>query len=233
LLSQALDAERRYREEKVFDPGARRRGEESWDQTTYRVRSSSETPVGPSHAAEERFNRLFARHERDIYAYCLRRIDRDPAIECAAETFLVAWRRINDVPDGDRAIRWLYRTAHHVIGDHYRRRSRQAALMGALRSQYPVEADGPEAVVVRREADVEVLAALDHLRPADRELLRLAVWEELPHREIGEILGCSAHAVDQRVHRASKRLAREVRSVRHGVPETTTRSSRKEVDDVA
>ena len=79
---------------------------------------------------------------------------------------------------------------------------------------------GPEAVVVRREEDQEVLDALSRLRPTDRELLRLAVWEELPHAAIGEILGCSAHAVDQRLYRATRRLARELGSAGHRSTET-------------
>ena len=62
--------------------------------------------------AEERFRRIYAAYERQVYAYCLRRIDRDQAIDCTADTFLVAWRRICDVPAGDKALPWLYRTAH-------------------------------------------------------------------------------------------------------------------------
>jgi RNA polymerase sigma-70 factor (ECF subfamily) len=189
--------------------------------------------VGSIRGAEERFRRLYVSHERAVYTYCARRIDRDHAIDCAAETFLVAWRRIDDIPEGDRAIRWLYRTAHNVIGDHLRRRDRRDALVGALRFEPSSGRDDPEAVVVRREADVEVLAALGRLRSVDQEVLRLAVWEEMPHSEIAEILGCSAHAVDQRVHRASRRLARGVRAARRAPKTPALRSSRTEVDDVA
>ena len=174
--------------------------------------------------AEERFRRIYAAYERQVYAYCLRRIDRDQAIDCTADTFLVAWRRISDVPAGDGELQWLYRTAHHVIGDRYRSRTRNRALVDALKANpiadHSVE---PETVVVRREADTAVLDALDRLRPADQEVLRLAVWEELPHAEIGELLGCSAHAVDQRVHRAAKRLGRQLQSKSKVAPHATPR----------
>ena len=161
--------------------------------------------------AEERFRRIYAAYERHVFAYCLRRIDRDQAIDCTADTFLVAWRRISDVPGGDKTLPWLYRTAHHVIGDRYRHRTRSRALVDALRANPTTDhLDEPETVVVRREADAAVLDALRRLRPADQEVLQLAVWEELSHGEIGELLGCSAHAVDQRVHRAAKRLGREL-----------------------
>jgi RNA polymerase sigma-70 factor (ECF subfamily) len=62
-------------------------------------------------------------------------------------------------------------------------------------------------VVQRAEYDA-VLEAASRLSSRDREVLNLAAWEGLPHREIADILGCSLAAVDQRLHRAKGRLAR-------------------------
>jgi RNA polymerase sigma-70 factor (ECF subfamily) len=62
--------------------------------------------------------------------------------------------------------------------------------------------------VVRSEEDQTLIHALDRLRPSDREILKLATWEKLPHRSIGELLGISEAAVDQRISRARKRLAK-------------------------
>jgi len=63
-------------------------------------------------------------------------------------------------------------------------------------------------VVVRRSQDQAVIDALGRMKPDDRELVRLKMWEELSHAEIGEVLGISAHAVDMRMQRVGKRLAR-------------------------
>jgi RNA polymerase sigma-70 factor, ECF subfamily len=164
---------------------------------------------------EERFRRLFDAYHQHIYVYCRRRTDVETARECASETFLIAWRRIDDVPPDDQALRWLYGVARRVLANRFRsqRRSRRLiSRLGGLRSD-PVPS--PEVVVVRRAEDQEVLDALSWLRPRDQELLRLAVWEELPHAEIGEILGCSAHAVDQRIRRAESRLASGLRRAGH------------------
>jgi RNA polymerase sigma-70 factor (ECF subfamily) len=43
-------------------------------------------------------------------------------------------------------------------------------------------------------------------------LKRLAGWEGLPHSDIARILGCSVEAVGQRLHRAKKRLAKELQA---------------------
>ncbi len=55
-------------------------------------------------SAEERYRRVFDRYPTEVYAYCRRRTDAQTAADCLAETFLVAWRRLNDIPDGDAAL---------------------------------------------------------------------------------------------------------------------------------
>lgn len=76
--------------------------------------------------------------------------------------------------------------------------------------------------MVRRIEDQDVIDAVGRLKPVDQEVLYLAVWEELSHDAIGAILGCSAHAVDQRIPRAAKRLASELRRAGHIHHQTAT-----------
>jgi RNA polymerase sigma-70 factor (ECF subfamily) len=158
---------------------------------------------------ETRFIRLYEAHLERVYAYFKRRTDTTSAQECTADTFLVAWRRLDVVPE-DKELQWLYGVARRVIAN--RRRSARRA--GRLARKLITIGDDPspaaEAIVVRRQEDEELLAAVSRLRPQDRELLMLATWEELPHTEIAQMLGCSRHAVDQRLHRATTRLAREL-----------------------
>ena len=84
----------------------------------------------------------------------------------------------------------------------------------------------PESIVIRRETGAEVRSALSQLRRGDQEVLRLATWEELPHAEIAEILGCSRHAVDQRIHRATRRLARKLAKTGTGMDMETVAPAR-------
>lgn len=177
-------------------------------------------PIGK----DQQFRRLFDAYHRQVYVYCRRRTDAETARECASEAFLIAWRRIDDVPSGDRALRWLYGVARRVLANRFRSQRRSRRLISRLGGLRAEEAPSPEAVVVRRVEDQAVLDALGRLRPQDQELLRLAVWEELPHSEIGEVLGCSAHAVDQRIRRAEDRLASELRRAGHRPQQKTPRN---------
>lgn len=169
----------------------------------------------PSRPAVQRFEDLFADYHRQIYVYCRRRSDAETARECAAETFLVAWRRLADVPGGDRTLPWLYGVARRVLANRFRSERRARRLQSRLFVLGVEPSPSVESVVVRRTEDREILESLARLRPGDQELLRLAVWEDLPHGQIGEVLGCSAHAADQRIRRALDRLASELRRSGH------------------
>jgi len=162
---------------------------------------------------DRRFDELYDRYFREVLAYCLRRGQSDDAYDAANEVFAIAWRRIEDVPRGDSARPWLYVVAKRVL---YRRRRgsrrfrRLVERMGSLR---PAGGPDPATVVVQRAEYDAVVVAASRLSTQDREVLNLAAWEGLPHREIAEVLGCSIDAVDQRLHRAKQRLAKQYASL--------------------
>lgn len=174
-------------------------------------------------ALERRFRQVFDAHHEQVYTYCRRRCDVETARECTAEVFLTAWRRFEDIPPDDRALRWLYGVARKALANEFRRQRRHRNLITRVKLLWQPSFADVETVVVRNEDHQAVLDALARLRPQDQELLRLAVWEELSHGDIGEVIGCSAHAVDQRIARASKRLASELRRTGH-IPEQKTTS---------
>lgn len=156
------------------------------------------------------FRRLFDEHHPAVLAYCLRRTGREDAQDAAAEVFTVAWRRLGDVPDSDATLPWLYGTARKVLANQRRSRTRSRRLANRLAADGAAPSATPEVIILRREQDQLVLDALARLRDGDREVIRLALWEELPHAAIGEIVGCSGRAVTMRLNRAVRRLGREL-----------------------
>ncbi|MEA2024778.1 MAG: sigma-70 family RNA polymerase sigma factor [Actinomycetota bacterium] len=156
---------------------------------------------------DAKFRRIYDGHFVAIRSYCLRRLPTSEVNDAVAEVFLVVWRRIDDVPDGDEAPLWLYGIARNVVRNVDRSARRRDRLSGRLRPFRPPSSPDPETVVIRRSEDDEVLAALAQLRPADQEILRLSIWEELSNTEIAEVLGIEAHAVTMRLSRARNRLA--------------------------
>ncbi|MEN8114732.1 MAG: sigma-70 family RNA polymerase sigma factor [Actinomycetota bacterium] len=164
---------------------------------------------------EQRFRKLYRAHYSQVYAYFKRRTDTESAADGTVETFMVAWRRIDDVPDGDGALPWLYGVSRRTLANQRRGDRRAARLTERLAGLGSESEPTPEAVIVRGSEIQEVLDAYERLKESDQEVLRLAEWEELPHAEIAESLGISRTAVDQRIHRALGRLEKEVNRRRH------------------
>jgi RNA polymerase sigma-70 factor (ECF subfamily) len=151
---------------------------------------------------------LYEQQQPDVLAYFLRRLDREDAVEATAEVFLTVWRRIDDAPGGSETRPWLFGIARNVLRNQQRTNRRIRRLVFRIAGA-PVNPEPlPETVVLRRAQDREVLAALDRLRPGDREVLRLRLWEEASYDEIATVLGCTRHAAEQRYAKALRRLRR-------------------------
>ena len=162
------------------------------------------------HRDLKRFQGLYDAHYGALVAYAHRRTAAPvDAQDVVADTFTIAWRRLPEVPEGDAALPWLYGVARRVLANQRRGNQRRADLTARLRGQASLAPD-VEGQVVAGEERRTVLAALSRLRPADQEILRLAVWEELPHRDIAGIVGCSESSVAVRLHRARTRLGRYI-----------------------
>ncbi len=90
-----------------------------------------------------RFERLYAEHGRAVLAYAVRRsIDAQDGADVVAETFLVAWRRLDDVPPGEAARLWLYGVARRVLANRQRSERRRERLAERLRRELPAALEG-------------------------------------------------------------------------------------------
>ncbi|MFC5727359.1 MULTISPECIES: RNA polymerase sigma factor [Nocardioides] len=160
--------------------------------------------MSESTAREETFRRLYAEHFDAVLGFALRRCDRpEDAGDVTADTFVVAWRRLRHVPEGDGTRPWLYGVARRVLANHRRGEGRRAALGDRLRHQLrEAMADISEEVVQR----ADVSDAMSRLSARDEEVLQLHLWEGLESREIAEVLGLPGAVVRPRLSRAKVRL---------------------------
>ena len=168
--------------------------------------------MAQSPTSDTRFHRLFDEHEAAMREYCSRRLGGHDANDAAAEVFLVAWRRIDEVPDGEDALLWLYGVARNVVRNASRSRQRRTRLGAKAASTPSNRGAGVEEIVVRRQEDRLVLQAMSELSDDDQELLRLQLWEELSRAQIAEVLGISTDAVGSRLTRAKKRAAKQLKA---------------------
>lgn len=160
----------------------------------------------PVSGRRERFERIYDANYERILGYALRRsYAADDAADVVAETFLTAWRRLDDVPEGERARLWLYGTARKVLANQFRTLRRQRRLVDRLRTDLPCLVGDvtslPEGPDVRA-----VGAAFARLTRSDRDLLIMVGWESLDAGEIATVVGCSRATARVRIHRARQRF---------------------------
>lgn len=164
---------------------------------------------------EERFEALYVANYHSILGYALRRLGAGDAADVVAETFLTTWRRLPEVPAGDEARLWLYGTARRVIANQERSRRRRLRLAARLIGHTDRESAAPD-------PPGEAAAALAALAPLEREAILLTIWEGLSPAEVARVVGCSPGAVRVRLHRARRKIARELEASRDRRPRPAT-----------
>jgi RNA polymerase sigma factor (sigma-70 family) len=155
-----------------------------------------------------RFEAIYAATFHRILGFAVRRCDSpEDAADVVAETFAIAWRRMDVLPTGDQARLWLYGVARNVLANHRRQAARRHDLSVALAAEVTSLYQRSAEECAEFGAIGQVLRGLPD---DDRELLSLVAWEGLDHGEIAKVLGCSRNAVRIRLHRARRRLVREL-----------------------
>jgi RNA polymerase sigma factor (sigma-70 family) len=152
------------------------------------------------------FTEFYREHYVRVLRFAERRITpRQTAEDVAAEVFRIAWGRSDPTALG---VPWLFTTARNVLANEYRR----AASARELPDRAAHRGGGAAALIAAdasagvAESDA-VRRALGTLPPAQRELLRLAYWDDLDAAGIAEVLGVGVGAVWTRLTRARQAFA--------------------------
>ncbi|MDG2351898.1 MAG: sigma-70 family RNA polymerase sigma factor [Acidimicrobiales bacterium] len=159
----------------------------------------------------ERFRILYNDLYDDLWRYVQRRsINTEEARDTLSEVFLVAWRRLEDIPAGKEARLWLFGVARNLVKTSWRKRKRSGDLLVRIGSEMSTRITTDEEL--DNSGVLKIVKALQFLSENDQEILRLLAWEDLSHKEISVVLGCSENAVAIRIRRARVRLMKVLQS---------------------
>lgn len=148
----------------------------------------------------DRFEVLFRAHHPAVRAYARRRVPAETVDDVVSETFLVAWRRLDNVPEDP--LPWLLAVARNVIGTEWRGAARRERLWNKAQR---LNVDG-YVVDGYEVAEGPVVTALARLNERDRETLTLVAWDGLTPAQAADVLGIPSERFRQRLHRAGRRL---------------------------
>ncbi|MDX2972071.1 RNA polymerase sigma factor [Kribbella solani] len=171
----------------------------------------------------QRFEEVFGTHREAVLGYLLRRTGSShDAADLLSDTFVIAWRRLEEVPAGDQTRPWLFGVARRVLANHRRGEVRRMALTYKLRDELTdTSVPGPEF----SDADSTMARAFRALPEPDRELLTLVAWEDLSTAQIATVLGCSRNAVRIRLFRARRRFTELVADRSNAAPSNAVSSN--------
>ncbi|GLX00278.1 RNA polymerase sigma factor [Microtetraspora sp. NBRC 16547] len=168
---------------------------------------------------ERQFTDLFAATYPAVLRFAERRVHLSHAEDIAAEVFVVAWRRLEDVPThADDARAWLFGVARLTLMAGMRGERRRQAL--AVRISEDPTAHGHVGVL---DADlvawrVDLARAWSRLSAVHQEALALTVWDGLDAPRAARVLGISPVAYRLRLSRARKALRAHTKAL----PQTPT-----------
>ena len=161
------------------------------------------------------FEQLLLEHQKNVYNLCYRMAGNpDDAMDLSQETFLRAWRCLDQYQFASAFSTWLYRLCSNICIDFLRRRRRQQTVPLTFE-----DADGEEQTYAVPDAQPlpeeqvelkltrEILqAAMAQLLPEHRAVLQLRVVNEMSYEQIADVLDIQIGTVMSRLSRARNQL---------------------------
>lgn len=167
----------------------------------------------PRPGREVRYRALYSETYRDVLRFVQRRVHPSRAEDVAAEVFLTAWRRFEDVPRRpDDARAWLFGVARKSLLNDRRAQGRREALAVRIAEIAPLSTSAPEDIAALR---ADVARAWQRLSSTDQEALSLAVFDDLSSSQAALVLGITPVGYRLRLLRARRSLRRQIEPVCH------------------
>ena len=170
-----------------------------------------QTRERPARALDrDRLAAIYDEYHQLIYRYVYRQVgDVETARDLTAEVFHRLLRTAQSGGDPDRHPKaWLYRTAHNIVVDHYRRQQHRRHL--PLDDELMIANDDPAGSAERHLSGAQVRAALQHLTPDQRQVITLKFLEGLSNQEVAVVLDKPVGAVKSLQHRGLAALQRQL-----------------------
>ena len=167
------------------------------------------------HGDADAFEQLLLEHQKNVYNLCYRMAGNpDDAMDLSQETFLRAWRCLDQYQFASAFSTWLYRLCSNICIDFLRKRRRQQTVPLTFE-----DADGeeqtyavpdaqplPEEQVELKLTRETLAAAMAQLLPEHRAVLQLRVVNEMSYEQIADVLDIQIGTVKSRLSRARNQL---------------------------
>jgi len=168
--------------------------------------------------SEEAFCTLTEKYRKLVYQTIFRIVrDRDDADDIFQEVFLEVYRSVHHLRNENDLSGWIFKISYNKALCFLRKRNPAKVHAGSLLSN--TELDGkhsdrqtPVRMLEEKEASLILFTAIDRLPDMQRKVLMMHKFEELSHREIGEMLNLTRASVESLIYRAKYNLKKSLHS---------------------
>lgn len=164
-----------------------------------------------AHTKEQGFKRLMQAYQERVYWHVRRLVlTHENADDVVQNTFLKAWRAIDQFQGNSSLFTWLYRIGTNEALSFLEKESRSASTL-ATASDSDIQLSAEP--YLEGEAIEELLQrAIDQLPAKQKAVFNMRYYDELPYEEIASITGTSEGALKASYHLAMKKIEQFVKS---------------------
>mgnify|MGYP001298737540 CR=1 FL=1 len=155
------------------------------------------------------FEGIYRGYVRQIYSFIYRIVgNRSDTEDLTSEVFFRFYKKRKHYEERGKMLSYLFRIAHNAAIDHFRRKKETISYDDriAVDEDFDIP-DTPEETAAER---LEMLSAIERMKPVEREILTLYYLEEMSVKQICRIIGKNESAVKTALYRARHSLQKEV-----------------------
>ncbi len=176
------------------------------------VAKDEQLPVAQARAGDPAaWDALFHRYQLPLYSYVQELMRHEQtSLDVVQETFIKAVRHIGALRDDARFGGWLFRIAHQLCQQQWRKVRPTEPLDDVSEIELASDLDSPLDELLAKEDEQQFLAALGKLPEEHRSVLLLHYLEDFDLAEIADIAGIPLGTVKSRLHHARQKLREQL-----------------------
>jgi RNA polymerase sigma-70 factor (ECF subfamily) len=151
---------------------------------------------------EKAFETVLMRHKNKIYNYIFAKIrDRALSQDIFQDTFIKVVKTLKkgNYNEEGKFLPWAMRIAHNLMIDHFRKANKVRMISESssktddfnIFSVLKLEEENIEDVITREELESQMVDLIEHLPNAQRDILKMRIFQEMSFKDIAEKEGVS------------------------------------------
>jgi len=158
-------------------------------------------------------------HQRYVFTLAMRFTrSREDAEEVAQDTFVKAYRSLNNYQRSAKFSTWLYTIVYHTAMSHLRKKRLNTSSIDDDENSLQLESYASDDAfsVEKKSRSFYVNQAIGMLLPDDATIITLFYQGEQSLEEIANVMGIEANTVKVKLHRARHRLKEKLEQILQG-----------------